>query len=290
MAISLRFHGSIALLTLAAAACQTTPRLLGRDTQVTLGPLEQLNPSDVAVAPIRLTMGAEKAPVEALRRAAQVGLARRRYSPLSASLVDATVEAASGSIAGIPGEATADATMGPATGEVMEAGFTASYAPGDLGEDAVLQVTVTRWDDRHWAVRRRVSVGIEARMIDPADPFGPPLWAGSLDREFEPGTSVGGTMLSAKAQDVIAEEIFRELLVRMPAREIDPAGLLIDGMSPGSDGRTSGGAERDGDVESPQVPAEPWVPARMAPGTAPSSAAGPSSGSSSGPSSGPGGF
>lgn len=277
MAISLRFSGSIALLTLAAAACQTTPRLLGRDTQVTLGPLQQLNPSDVAVAPIQLTSGADRAPVKALRRAAQVALARRRYSPLSAALVDATVEAASGSIAGIPRDGAADGSMGPAMdprmGDVMEAGFTASYAPGDLGEDAVLQITITRWDDRNWAVRRRVGVGIEAKMIDPADPFGPPLWAGRLDRDFEPGTSVGGTLIAAKAQDIIAEEIFRELLVRMPAREIDPAGLPIDGMPAGAEISTPGGAERDGDVESP------WGAGEMGPGAAPATTPAPNPGS-----------
>ncbi len=238
MAISLRFYGSIALLTLAAAACQTTPRLLGRDTQVTLGPLERLNPSDIAVAPIRLTKGAEKAPVGALRRAAQVGLARRRYSPLSTSLVDATVEAASSSMAGIAGEAGAPAMAGGP----MEA----SYAPGDLGEDAVLQITITRWDDRNWAVRRRVGVGIEARMVDPADPFGPALWAGRLDRDFEPPTSVAGTMIASKAQEVIAGEIFRELMARMPSRDIDPAGL--------NEIQPPRGGEQDGDVESPWAP------------------------------------
>jgi len=242
MAISLRFQGSIVLLTLAAAACQTTPRLLGRDTQVTLGPLERLNPSDIAVAPIRLSEGAEKAPVSALRRAAQVGLARRRYSPLSTSLVDATVEAASSAVAGIPGEAGGTYAAG-----TMEA----SYAPGDLGEDAVLQITITRWDERSWSIRRRVGVGIEARMVDPADPFGPALWAGQLDRDFEPAMSSSGTMIASRAQSVVAEEIFKELLARMPSRDIDPASLPMDETAGGAAAQDPGDAERDGDPESP---------------------------------------
>ncbi|MEE2941516.1 MAG: hypothetical protein VX460_14105 [Planctomycetota bacterium] len=209
MAISLRIQGALALVCIGAVACQTTPRLKGRETRTINGSLNRLNPTDVAVAPIRYGATGANAPENTLRRAAQVGLTRRRYSPLALSLVDESVDAAAASVTDVAA----------IQGSVLEA----SYAAGDVGEDAVLEITVHAWDDRFWNTRRRLDVVVEARMIDPADPFGPPLWAGKLDKTVDT-TDVGGLDDSGqRAMESACAEIFEELFAEMPARAIDPA-------------------------------------------------------------------
>lgn len=231
MAISLRIHGALALVCIGAAACQTTPQLRGHDTQTITGSLDRLNPSDVAVAPVRYGAPGVKAPAGELRRAAQVGLARRRYSPLALSLVDESVEAAS----------TAVANVSTVEGGVLEA----SYAAGDVGEDAVLELTVHRWDDRFWSTRRSLDVVIEARMIDPADPFGPPLWAAKLDKVVD-ASGVGGLDSSGqRALESACSTIFRELFDGMASRAIDPPSGL-DGAGEGSFSGSSAVGAGDG--------------------------------------------
>ena len=208
MAISLRIQGALALVCIGAAACQTTPELIGRDTQTINGSLDRLNPTDVAVAPVRYGAAGVSAPDGMLRRAAQVGLTRCRYSPLALSLVDESVDAASASVT--------DASA--IEGKVLEA----SYAAGDVGEDAVLEITVYSWDSRFWNARRRLDVVVEARMIDPADPFGPPLWAGRLDKTVD-ASDVGGLDDSGqRAMESVCGQIFDELFAKMPHRAIEP--------------------------------------------------------------------
>lgn len=209
MAISLRIQGALALVCIGAAACQTTPELIGRDTQTINGSLDRLNPTDVAVAPVRYGATGVSAPAGMLRRAAQIGLTRCRYSPLALSLVDESVDAASASVA--------DAAA--IQGNALEA----SYAAGDLGEDAVLEITVHSWDSRFWNARRRLGVVVEARMIDPADPFGPPLWAGRLDKTVD-ASDVGGLDGSGqRAMESACGQIFDELFAEMPRRATEPA-------------------------------------------------------------------
>ena len=228
MAISLRIQGALALVCIGAAACQTTPELIGRDTQTINGSLERLNPTDVAVAPVRYGAAGVSAPTGMLRRAAQVGLTRRRYSPLALSLVDASVDAAAASVADV----------GAIEGNVLEA----SYAAGDLGEDAVLELTVHAWDSSLWGTRRRLDVMVEARMVDPADPFGPPLWAGRLSKMID-ASGVGGLDDSGRrAMEFACSQIFQELFAKMPPRATDGASDL-DG---GGEGSFSGSSAVDG--------------------------------------------
>lgn len=230
MAISLRIAGVLTLVALSASACQTTPRLAGRDTQTISGALERLNPSDIAIAPIRYGAAGVDAPEGDLRRAAQLGLARRRYSPLSLGLVDDTIDTASRTIAATGGAATLE-------GGLLEA----SYAAGDVGEDAVLEVTVHQWDNRHWNTRRSLDVVVEARMVDPADPFGPPLWAGRLEK-FVDVSGVGGLDSSGRrSMESACNTIFRELFAKMPARNTDPLSGLDDPA-----GGTFSGSSTDG--------------------------------------------
>ena len=194
----------ISALTL--TACQTTPRLAGRDTQVlTQGRLAALNPTDVAVAPVVLASMEVTAPVLHIRRAAQNALAKRLYSPLSSEIVDQSL---GGGHEEVP-------VFTPST-------VNASYVPGELGEDAVLEIFVERWDASNWDIRRSVDVAVEVRMLDPRDPAAAELWAARIDRKFDftgdSATRLGG----GKALQNACDKIFRELMAKLPARDPEP--------------------------------------------------------------------
>lgn len=210
----------ISALTL--TACQTTPRLAGRDTQVLAqGRLAALNPADIAVAPVILASADITAPLYHIRRGAQYGLATRLYSPLSSEIVDQSI---GGGIGAGPNGGTAQASYTPST-------VNASYVPGDLAEDAVLEIFIERWDASNWDIRRSVDVAIEVRMIDPRDPTGPELWAARIDRKFDFTGTIETRTAGPKATQDACNKIFRELMAKLPARDIEPR-VAAPGASP----------------------------------------------------------
>lgn len=201
----------ISALTL--TACQTTPRIKGRDTQVLAqGRLAALNPTDIAVAPVILASADISAPVDHIRRGAQYSLATRLYSPLSADIVDQSIGG---------GVDAGPLTFTPGT-------VNASYVPGDLAEDAVLEIFVERWDSTNWDIRRSVDVAIEVRMIDPRDPTGPELWAARIDRKFDFTSSIETRIGGSKATQVACNKIFRELMAKLPVRDTTVESPLAD--------------------------------------------------------------
>lgn len=207
------------------AACQTQPRLIGRDVEVlNQGRIAALNPADVAVAPVLAAETVVDAPLGRIRRAAQNGLVLRRYSPLANSIVD---------------DAIGEGTEAPGIGTVE-----ASYLPGDLGEDAVLEVVVERWNDANWGIRGALDVALQARMIDAKDPLGPSLWEARIDKTFQFGRerrrTAGGAIQIQNACDSIMAELFSKL----PARDTSfrESLDLSDVITPG-EGQPAGGPE-----------------------------------------------
>ncbi|QDV06553.1 hypothetical protein Poly30_20630 [Planctomycetes bacterium Poly30] len=199
----------ISALTL--TSCQTTPRIKGRDTQVLAqGRLAALNPTDVAVAPVILASADIVAPVEHIRRGAQYGLATRLYSPISTEIVDQSLGG---------GVDAAPMTFTPGT-------IQASYVPGDLAEDAVLEIFVERWDTTNWDIRRSMDVAVEVRMIDPRDPTGPELWAARIDRKFDFTSAIETRTTGSKATQLACDRIFRELMAKLPVRDTTPRSPL----------------------------------------------------------------
>lgn len=187
----------VALLGLCAAAllagCQTQPRIVGAKVQVQPeGRLAAANPSDIAIAPIENLSPTSGVPELELRRAASAFLPRKRYSPLKLENVD-------GALVGVE----------PAT-----------YQPGTLREDAVLELTVHAWDDSLWDLRRTLTVDIEARLVESSGQGGPALWTGRLSQRFDLTSSLhesgSGTSLIQPACQLILEE----LLAPLPARDI----------------------------------------------------------------------
>lgn len=186
----LRAFGLSALLLGLGAGCETTvPHRTGSSVEILVdgAALEQLNPVEVAVAPIVDDTPGKSVPSKVLREAFQTALVKRRYTPLSIEFVDSRV-------------------------------VDAVYDPGSLGEQAVLEVSVVRWDDQLLETHGAVIVDLEARMIDPQRPEGDPLWSGRVSHRMETERSVASTQ--PRMLRAVCEEIAREMLSAMPARQV----------------------------------------------------------------------
>jgi hypothetical protein len=182
---------SIALAAM-LVACSSVPRRPGSSVE-TISPANASakSPVDVVVAPIANPSGNASVPGEFLREAFHDGLVKRRYSPLALEYVDRKI-------------------------------VDASYTPGTLHEEAVLQLTIERWDSSLWETHRALSVRVAARLIDATRPGGGDLWAGRLERRFDVDkageSTLGSDGLMKKACGLIAAE----LLAALPAREAVP--------------------------------------------------------------------
>jgi len=186
-----------ALLAIASCALpDSIPERRGGDVAVLAGTgLEELNPGDVAVAPVVIHMEdasqlhRDAVPQWELRQAMQRSLVRRRYSPLSLDFVDSTV-------------------------------VNASYSAGDVGEQAVCEIIVRDWSERYWSTERRLDVDVEVRMVDPnASAGSTPLWAARMDGMVSLN-SVTNYSSEENLLEAVLDEIALELMARMPARHL----------------------------------------------------------------------
>jgi len=168
-------------------ACRDLPHTAGSEVVVIeQGRLAEVNPADVAVAPLVLAPGVE-APAERLRGAIARGMPSRQYTPLALDFVDSRV-------------------------------LEASYSYGALGEEAVCLVTVHGWDERFWATGQAIEVDLELSMFDPSQPEGPALWSGRLTRTIDVTDMVRSTVEEQLYQRAI-ERVAKELLAALPARD-----------------------------------------------------------------------
>jgi hypothetical protein len=173
--------------------CQTQPRIIGAKVQVQPeGRLAAVNPSDIAIAPVENLSPSPGVPELDLRRAVSTFLPRKRYSPLRLENVD-------GAVVGVS----------PAT-----------YKPGTLREDAVLELTVHAWDDTLWDLRRTLTVDIEARLVESAGQGGPALWTGRLSQRFDLTSAHSETGSGALLMRPACDRIIEELLAPLPSRDI----------------------------------------------------------------------
>ncbi len=195
----------VAVLVGGGAACQTTPSLKGSGVETTsIGDLAAVNPVDIAVLPVESAPGVVGAPLAMIRAASAKALVRRKYSPLAMEVVDEKI-------------AMAVPQVGQ-DGGVMEA----SYSPGALGEDALLEVTVERWEMPDWMALRSIDAALIARLIDPRDPTGPVLWEARLDRQFR--FSLEGGTASSTSRDLTraCDDVLRTLISTLPGRTLEP--------------------------------------------------------------------
>lgn len=171
-------------LLLPLAACQTDnhkPQTM-TDALPSRG-LEDAQPADVAVAPVHDTTGAA-VPLDALRQALYGGLVDRLYSPVRLEYAD---------------RQWTDAAFG-----------------GAGAAEAVLDVTVTKWDTTHVPQRGVVLARAEARLLDAKAPDGMPLWAVGVTRRLDLGGPNPPAGWEAHAAELLAHEVLAELPQRDP--------------------------------------------------------------------------
>jgi hypothetical protein len=180
------------LVAALAAACTTPPKLPpGADNPgLSDRGLREVNPLDVAVLPVTNQTGLSGLPLDELRRCFHQGLVERHYSPLALDYVD--------------GRATE-----------------ASYQPGASEENAVLEVVLTGWDDRHWKTHARLVIDADVWLRDAARPEADAvLWGGHVSRTLEMGkvrdVVVGEQALLDRTVTQFAEEVLASLPARRP--------------------------------------------------------------------------
>lgn len=150
--------------------------------------LEEAQPADIAVAPVRDASSSRGAPVAAVRSALYEGLVARQYSPLELSFVDA---------------------------HWSEAGFAADSL--DVG--GVLEVVFREWDLSLLGTHGVILAEVEARVLDGRRPGAEPLWGLTLKRRLRVANDVSRvtrTELYARAGERLADEVLRNLPLRTP--------------------------------------------------------------------------
>ena len=179
-----RLH--LAVFTLVAcAACETTTPIQHATDNLPSAGLEQVQPADVAVAPVADLTG-KGAPVDSLRSACYAGLVDRLYSPVRLEYVDKTWT-------------------------------DAAFGSGGAAE-AVLAIDLTKWDTTHVLARGIVIARAEARLLDVRDPEGTPLWAVGITRRLDLGQPNPPEGWPDRAAQLLADEILTQLPERDPVR------------------------------------------------------------------------
>lgn len=191
----------LSLLALTCAAfvaggCGTIPVHRGSSVEASsAGRLEAASPIDIVVAPIENASASKRVPMAELRDAFEGALVQRRYTPLATEYVDTQV---------------VDAT----------------YRPGALREDAVLQVAVESWDETLWATHGVITARLRAALVDArgaqASGGTQALWSGKVERRFELGKDRDSFTSEAPRRRLISEVIAEELLAALPARQPKP--------------------------------------------------------------------
>lgn len=178
-------------LALSFAACSDIPKRKGASVD-TVSPvrLDVTLPTEVVVAPILNPSANAKLPADALRESFQHALVRRRYSPLAIDYVDTQV-------------------------------VDAAYRPGSLQEEAVLEVTVERWDASLWEMRGSLTVKLNVRLVDARKSGGSDLWSGRMDRRFDFAIAEGAGDARVRLKHA-CDEIANEVLAALPARQSQP--------------------------------------------------------------------
>lgn len=183
----------VASIACGVAACNDLPQRRGEAVETTsTAKLEEKRPVDIVVAPVENGTGLKDVPLAAMREAFEKGLVRRRYSPLATEYVDRRV-------------------------------VDASYTPGSLQEEAVLQVTIETWDTSLLETRGALIVKARARMLDARDPTNGQLWSGAINHRFDLQADRESFSTRSAMLQHACERIADEVLAALPARSSGPS-------------------------------------------------------------------
>jgi len=180
-----------ALLFASVAAACGGPRVRS-DKPVVRGSLErlaELQPTDVAVAPIRDQTDSQRVPLALFRDAFVDALVERRYSPLAPAYVDANW---------------------------IEASFRGTPPP-----DGLLVVAITAWDPSHLYSTGIVEGSADIALFEGGDTTGRVLWQCTLPGKVDMGDGKGhppapDQELIPKAVRALARQALAELPMRDP--------------------------------------------------------------------------
>ena len=158
------------------------------------GRIEEVQPVDIAVAPVRNQSGRDDLPADQFREAFAAELLDRLYSPLSLDYVDANW---------------------------AESAFAGTPAP-----DALLVVAITDWDPDHLYSSGIVTVGADLYLFEGGSTTGTPLWGLELRRRIDLGDGRGNPPtpsdhLRPKAVRLFAEAALAELPERDPLAVVE---------------------------------------------------------------------
>ncbi len=149
--------------------------------------LEDAQPAEVAVVPVRDQSKEGGFPVIALRRALYDGLASRLYTPIDLEFVDA---------------------------HWAEGGFD----PTSLQAGGVVQVVVQQWDRSLLVSHGAILVELTVEMLDGDRTLARPLWGQTFRRRLE-FSGERTRMTEAELYEHAAELLAKEILAVLPARD-----------------------------------------------------------------------
>jgi len=170
-----RILALVLLTSLTGSACNSTARRTDGAPEVrgALDRLAELQPVDVAVAPVRDQTGAQRVPLELFRTAFIQTLIERRYTPLAPSYVDANW---------------------------VESSFKGTPPP-----DGLLVVAVTAWDPSHLYSTGKVTATADVVLFEGGDTTGKVLWQCTFADVVDMGDGRGNP--PAAGQDLVPKAV-----------------------------------------------------------------------------------
>jgi hypothetical protein len=186
-----RILATVLAVSLTALACNAIRKDKddasgGRDANARL---EEIQPTDVAVAPVRDQTDAQRVPLDVFRTAFIETLIERRYSPLAPDYVDANW---------------------------VEASFRGTPPP-----DALLVIAVTAWDPSHLFSTGKIGAAGDVVLFEGGDTTGRVLWKRTMKHEVDLGDGRGnppavGQDLIPRAVRKFAQAVLSDLPMRDP--------------------------------------------------------------------------
>ena len=180
---------SVSLTALACTAIRNKDKEEDPAAQRGAERLGELQPTDVAVAPVRDQTDAQRVPLDVFRSSFVDSLIERRYSPLAPDYVDANW---------------------------VEASFRGTPPP-----DALLVIAVTAWDPSHLFSTGKVAAAVDVVLYEGGDTTGRVLWKRKQRHEVDMGDGRGnpppvGQDLIPRAVRKFAQAVLADLPMRDP--------------------------------------------------------------------------
>jgi hypothetical protein len=187
-------------------ACQSAPPVLVQPSFTTAPALLIRRPADIAVLPVEDASpgGAADRHLTFLRQEIMRQLVDRRYTPLTAGVVDAAMKG------------NADIAAARASGASILEPATLKKLAGHSSEDALLVLRLDQWDESNLLSSKKLYFRCQAALVAND---GQQLWFGTLGGEIK----AGGAGAAPRELDSMArncgEMLVHELLLQLPMRQ-----------------------------------------------------------------------